>query len=129
LKKRTKKLLPITRRATIAALRGFFLFFAVIFIPAWTLGYWQGWAFFLTLAICTSLATIYIARRDTKLLESRLNMGPTAETCRGAFRRTAETKAVPSLKKTAKTSLHAPLWPEQHRCGRPIFRSCGTPGI
>jgi protein-S-isoprenylcysteine O-methyltransferase Ste14 len=67
-------------RATRAALRGFVLFFGVIFIPAWTLDYWQGWAFFLTLAICTSLATIYMARNDKQLLESRLNIGPAAET-------------------------------------------------
>jgi protein-S-isoprenylcysteine O-methyltransferase Ste14 len=79
LKKRTKKLLPVTVRAIFAALRGFLWFFAVIFIPAWTFDYWQGWAFFLTLATSTSLATIYIARTDKKLLESRLNIGPKAE--------------------------------------------------
>ena len=66
-------------RAIRGALGGFLWFFALIFIPAWTLDYWQGWAFFLTLAICTSLATIYIAHSDKKLLESRLNMGPKAE--------------------------------------------------
>lgn len=66
-------------RAIRAALGGFLWFFAVIFVPAWTLNYWQGWLFFWTLAICTSLATIYIARSDKKLLESRLNMGPKAE--------------------------------------------------
>jgi protein-S-isoprenylcysteine O-methyltransferase Ste14 len=66
-------------RAVRAALFGFIWFFAVIFIPAWTLNYWQGWAFFLTLAIFTSLATIYMALHDKKLLESRLNMGSRAE--------------------------------------------------
>jgi protein-S-isoprenylcysteine O-methyltransferase Ste14 len=66
-------------RAVGSALAGFCWFFAVIFIPAWTFKYWQGWAFFLTLAILTSLATIYIALTDTKLLESRMRMGPTAE--------------------------------------------------
>jgi protein-S-isoprenylcysteine O-methyltransferase Ste14 len=69
-------------RAIRATLRGLLLFFAVIFIPAWTLDYWQGWAFFLTLAISTSLATLYIARSDKKLLESRLNIGPKAEKTR-----------------------------------------------
>jgi len=69
----------LSSRAIRAALRGLLWFFAVIFIPAWTLNYWQGWAFFLTLVICTSLATIYIARNDKKLLESRLNIGPKAE--------------------------------------------------
>lgn len=69
----------LTGRAFRAAIFGFIWFFAVIFIPAWTIKYWQGWAFFVTLAACTSLATIYIALHDKKLLESRMNMGPTAE--------------------------------------------------
>jgi protein-S-isoprenylcysteine O-methyltransferase Ste14 len=66
-------------RAVRSALLGFCWFFAVIFIPAWTFNYWQGWAFFLTLAILTSLATIYIAFRDKELLERRMRMGPTVE--------------------------------------------------
>jgi protein-S-isoprenylcysteine O-methyltransferase Ste14 len=66
-------------RAIRAALGGFAWFFAVIFVPAWTLDYWQGWVFFLTLAILTSAATIYIAGTDKALLESRMRMGPTAE--------------------------------------------------
>jgi protein-S-isoprenylcysteine O-methyltransferase Ste14 len=66
-------------RAIRSALVGFIWFFGVIFIPAWTLDYWQGWAFFLTLSILTSLATIYIALHDKELFESRLHGGPTAE--------------------------------------------------
>jgi protein-S-isoprenylcysteine O-methyltransferase Ste14 len=66
-------------RAIRSALVGFIWFFAVIFIPARTLDYWQGWVFFLTLSILTSLATIYIALHDKELLESRLHGGPTAE--------------------------------------------------
>jgi len=66
-------------RAIRSTLGGFIFFFAVIFVPAWTLSYWQGWAFFLTISILTTLATIYIALHDKKLLESRLRGGPTAE--------------------------------------------------
>jgi len=66
-------------RAVRAALVGYLWFFAVIFIPAWTLHYWQGWAFFLTLSISTTLVTIYIALNDRGLLESRLHGGPAVE--------------------------------------------------
>lgn len=45
-------------RATYATLAGAMAFFAVIFIPAWTLDYWQGWALFLTLMVSTTLVTI-----------------------------------------------------------------------
>src|SRR6516162_6656246 len=66
-------------RTIRATLVGLICFFAIIFIPAWTLAYWQGWVFFLTISISTALATIYIALHDKKLLESRLHGGPTAE--------------------------------------------------
>jgi protein-S-isoprenylcysteine O-methyltransferase Ste14 len=69
-------------RAFLSAIIGSIVFFAFIFVPAWTLDYWQGWAFFMTLAVCTSPATIYIALHDKQLLESRMNMGPTAEKTR-----------------------------------------------
>jgi protein-S-isoprenylcysteine O-methyltransferase Ste14 len=66
-------------RAARSAVLGSIWFFAVIFLPARTLAYWQGWAFFLTVSICTTLATIYIALNDRQLLESRLRFGPQAE--------------------------------------------------
>ncbi len=66
-------------RAIRATLVGTGAFFAVIFVPAWTLDYWEGWAFFLTLSVSTTLVTIYIALYDKKLLESRLRLGPTVE--------------------------------------------------
>lgn len=66
-------------RAICATLAGGVAFFAVIFIPAWTFDYWQGWAFFLSLMISTTLVTIYMAIYDKPLLQSRLRMGPTVE--------------------------------------------------
>ena len=66
-------------RAALGTIVGYVFFFSIIFIPAWTLDYWQGWTFFVTLSLSTTLVTIYMARHDTKLLESRLRMGPTAE--------------------------------------------------
>ena len=66
-------------RAAFGTLAGAIVFFAVIFIPAWTLDYWQGWAFFLTLMVSTTSVTIYMAVYDKRLLASRLRMGPTVE--------------------------------------------------
>ena len=70
----------LDRRAFRGSLVGNAVFFALIFVPAGTLDYWQGWTFFLTLALSTALVTIYMARHDRQLLESRLRMGPKAET-------------------------------------------------
>jgi protein-S-isoprenylcysteine O-methyltransferase Ste14 len=52
---------------------------ALLFIPAWTLDYWQAWAF-LAIYFTASLAiTLYLMKKDPKLLERRMNGGPTAE--------------------------------------------------
>lgn len=69
----------LSRRAVRGSLIGNAVFFAIIFAPAGTLAYWQGWVFFLTLAVLTALATFYMARHSKELLERRLRMGPAAE--------------------------------------------------
>jgi protein-S-isoprenylcysteine O-methyltransferase Ste14 len=67
------------RRAVLATIGGFVAIFGVVFIPAWSLDYWQGWAFFATLGISSTAATVYIAIHDPKLFASRVTMGPAAE--------------------------------------------------
>jgi len=67
-------------RLAWATASGALAFLAVIFIPAGTVDYWQGWAFAGTLLVSSLLVTVYMAINDRELLESRLSMGPTAET-------------------------------------------------
>jgi protein-S-isoprenylcysteine O-methyltransferase Ste14 len=51
----------------------------LLFIPAWTLDYWQAWTF-LAVYLAASLAiTLYLMKKDPKLLERRMSGGPTAE--------------------------------------------------
>jgi protein-S-isoprenylcysteine O-methyltransferase Ste14 len=52
---------------------------SLLFIPAWTLDYWQAWTF-LGVYFASSLAiTLYLMRKDPKLLERRMSGGPIAE--------------------------------------------------
>jgi protein-S-isoprenylcysteine O-methyltransferase Ste14 len=52
---------------------------ALLFIPAWTLDYWQAWTF-LAVYFGWSLAiTLYLMERDPKLLQRRMRGGPAAE--------------------------------------------------
>jgi protein-S-isoprenylcysteine O-methyltransferase Ste14 len=52
---------------------------ALLFIPAWTLDYWQAWTF-LAVYFASSLAiTVYLMKKDPNLLERRMSGGPTAE--------------------------------------------------
>jgi protein-S-isoprenylcysteine O-methyltransferase Ste14 len=52
---------------------------ALLFIPAGTIDYWQAWTF-LAVYFALSLAlTLYLMKKDPKLLERRMRGGPTAE--------------------------------------------------
>jgi len=52
---------------------------ALIFLPAWTLNYWQAWLFLATFALSVTLITLYLMKKDPKLLERRMGAGAKAE--------------------------------------------------
>src|SRR5207244_8252023 len=69
----------VTRRALRSSLFGVLALAALLFVPAGTLDYWQGWLF-MAVFVCTSGAiTVYLAIHDPKLLERRMHVGPWAE--------------------------------------------------
>jgi protein-S-isoprenylcysteine O-methyltransferase Ste14 len=51
----------------------------LLFLPAWTLDYWQGWVFAAVFFVCSLATTVYLAVTDPKLLERRMKAGPWAE--------------------------------------------------
>jgi len=70
---------PLSRRALVQGTLGTVVFLALIFLPAWTWNYWQGWLFLSVFAATTAAFTIYLARYDRPLLERRMNAGPQHE--------------------------------------------------
>lgn len=62
---------------------GFFAIFAImtaaIFLSAWTLAYWQGWVFLAIFFVPCLTITVYLMKKDPKLLERRITAGPTNE--------------------------------------------------
>jgi protein-S-isoprenylcysteine O-methyltransferase Ste14 len=52
---------------------------ALLFIPARTFDYWQAWAFLVVFFAPALAITMYLMKKDPKLLERRLYGGPTAE--------------------------------------------------
>ncbi|QMW00571.1 methyltransferase family protein [Spirosoma foliorum] len=52
----------------------------LIFLPAWTIHYWQGWAYLIAFCLPTLLITLYLAKYDQELLARRVDAGPSAET-------------------------------------------------
>ena len=69
----------LTGKALGALLFLFLAMAALLFIPAGTLDYWQGWTL-LAVYFALSLAiTLYLIKKDPKLLERRMSGGPFAE--------------------------------------------------
>lgn len=66
-------------RTIRSAIFGLVALAVLIFVPAGTINYWQGWAFLGTFVFSTLIITVYLARNDPKLLERRLSAGPQAE--------------------------------------------------
>jgi protein-S-isoprenylcysteine O-methyltransferase Ste14 len=52
---------------------------ALLFISAWTLDYWQAWAFLAVFFFAALAITVYLIKKDPKLLGRRVHAGPTAE--------------------------------------------------
>jgi protein-S-isoprenylcysteine O-methyltransferase Ste14 len=65
------------------ALGGLLLLFlamaALLFIPPWTFDYWQAWAFLAVYFASAAAITLYLMKKDPKLLQRRMSGGPTAE--------------------------------------------------
>jgi len=51
----------------------------IIFISAGSLNYWQGWSFLAVFGGSALIITLYLMKKDPRLLERRVQAGPTAE--------------------------------------------------
>jgi protein-S-isoprenylcysteine O-methyltransferase Ste14 len=60
-------------------LRLFIGLVALLFLPAWTLDYWQAWIFLAVYSPSALAVTLYVMKNDPKLLERRINAGPGSE--------------------------------------------------
>src|SRR5215831_9850499 len=67
---------PLYLQAVKSGIFGTLLFAALIFVPAGTLNYWQGWLFLAVFAASTTAFTVYLALFDKPLLERRMKAGP-----------------------------------------------------
>ena len=68
-----------TVRSVAMSILGVVALGALIFIPAGTFNYWQGWLFLVVFTVSTQAIGIYLAVKDPALLERRMQVGPSAE--------------------------------------------------
>ncbi|MDT5291973.1 MAG: hypothetical protein QOF88_6862 [Mycobacterium sp.] len=59
---------------------GLVVFGLLVFWPAGTFDYWQGWAFIAVFAASTTIPSIYLAATNPAALKRRMQAGPAAET-------------------------------------------------
>ena len=70
---------PIYRQMIRSSVLGTLALAAMVFIPAGTLNYWQGWAYLGTSIFASALYTIYLVKYDPALLQRRQQAGPSHE--------------------------------------------------
>ncbi len=51
----------------------------LLFGSAWSLRYWQAWAFLAAFGVSVTAITLYLLQKDPALLERRMRAGPGAE--------------------------------------------------
>jgi len=69
----------MNKKLILDSVFGILAFFALVFTPAWTFNYWQGWAYLATAIGASLLYTIYLVIYDPALLARRQQMGPSHE--------------------------------------------------
>jgi hypothetical protein len=68
-----------TFRVALSSLASLAVFMLLLFWPAGTLHYWQGWAFLGVFAVVSLVPTLFLGRLDPATVERRMHAGPTAE--------------------------------------------------
>ncbi|HMA05985.1 MAG TPA: isoprenylcysteine carboxylmethyltransferase family protein [Methanomicrobiales archaeon] len=69
----------LTARALLGLVNLLLILLLLLFVPAWSLTYWEGWLFILVFFLPVLLITVYFLEKDPGLIESRLQAGPIAE--------------------------------------------------
>ena len=69
----------LAKRALIGLAKFQLVLAALLFLPAWSLSYRQGWICWALYFICSLVLTLYFLRHEPALVERRLGVGPTAE--------------------------------------------------
>jgi len=73
------RMTDVDRKAIAGLLRMVVILPVLVFLPAWTIRYWQAWACLLVFSECATVITAYLMKRDPALLERRLKAGAAAE--------------------------------------------------
>jgi len=74
-----KTSLSVTEQAVIGLAALAIVMWLALFLPVWSLDYWQGWIYWAAFFVSVTTISVYFMKKDLKLIASRLKAGPTAE--------------------------------------------------
>lgn len=66
-------------KTALSATLGLVAFGLMLFWPAGTFNYWQGWVFLAVFSVCTLIPSLYLLRTNPAALDRRMRAGPFAE--------------------------------------------------
>lgn len=69
----------LNRRAWARSALSLIVFMVLLFVPAGTFHFWQGWLYSFVFVAATTAISIYFLKHDPKLVERRMKVGPAAE--------------------------------------------------
>ena len=71
--------MKLATQTVVSSLVAFVVFVALVFLPAGTFDYWQGWLFIAILVVASADPAIYLGVKNPTALERRMRGGPLAE--------------------------------------------------
>src|ERR1039457_283274 len=69
----------LSKKVFVGFLQLFIGLAVLLFLPAWTLDYWQAWIFLAVYSLSVLAVTLDLMKNDPKLLERRINSNPGSE--------------------------------------------------
>jgi protein-S-isoprenylcysteine O-methyltransferase Ste14 len=69
----------LNKKVFVGFLQLFIGLAVLLFLPAWTLDYWQAWVFLAVYSLSVLAVTLYLMKNDPMLLERRINANPGSE--------------------------------------------------
>lgn len=69
----------VTRQASEGLAQFLLALLLFLFLPAWSIHYWQAWIYIVLFGLCVTAITWWLQRHDPELLRRRLAVGPRAE--------------------------------------------------
>jgi protein-S-isoprenylcysteine O-methyltransferase Ste14 len=69
----------LTRKALFGLVQLVIILGVLLFVPAWSVDFWEAWFFLFIFSIAVMAITLYFLKNDPKLIEGRLKAGPSAE--------------------------------------------------